>query len=71
MPGLDHITDTDAGLAVYVDDGAAVVATIVHSLADAHLQPGTISLARPTLDDVFLAATGRRIEGAASAEVPE
>jgi ABC-2 type transport system ATP-binding protein len=68
LPGLDHITDTDAGLAVYVDDGAAVVASIVHSLADAHIRPGTISLARPTLDDVFLAATGRRIEGASSAE---
>jgi ABC-2 type transport system ATP-binding protein len=66
LPGLDHITDTDGGLAVYVDDGAAVVATMVHSLADAHIRPGTISLARPTLDDVFLAATGRRIEGAGS-----
>jgi ABC-2 type transport system ATP-binding protein len=66
LPGLDHITDTDVGLAVYVDDGAAVVATIVHCLADAHIRPGTISLARPTLDDVFLAATGRRIEGASS-----
>jgi ABC-2 type transport system ATP-binding protein len=68
LPGLDHITDSDDGLAVYVGDGAAVVAAIVQSLAAAQIQPGTISLARPTLDDVFLAATGRRIEGTSSPE---
>ena len=71
LAGLDHITDTDVGLAVYVDDGASVVASIVHSLSDAHVRPGTISLARPTLDDVFLAATGRRIEGAGPTEATE
>jgi ABC-2 type transport system ATP-binding protein len=63
LPGVDHLTDTAEGLAVYIDDGAAAVADIVHRLADAAIRPGTISLARPTLDDVFLASTGRRIEG--------
>jgi ABC-2 type transport system ATP-binding protein len=63
LPGVDHVTDTADGLAVYVEDGAAAVAEIVHRLADAGVRPGTISLARPTLDDVFLASTGRRIEG--------
>jgi ABC-2 type transport system ATP-binding protein len=71
LPGLDHITDGEDGLAVYVDDGAAVVATIVQSLAGAEIHPGTISLARPTLDDVFLAATGRRIEGTDTSEAAE
>jgi ABC-2 type transport system ATP-binding protein len=63
LPGVDHVTATTDGLAVYVEDGAAAVAEIVHRLADAGVRPGTISLARPTLDDVFLASTGRRIEG--------
>jgi ABC-2 type transport system ATP-binding protein len=63
LPGVDHVTDTSDGLAVYVEDGAAAVAEIVHRLTDAGVLPGTISLARPTLDDVFLASTGRRIEG--------
>jgi ABC-2 type transport system ATP-binding protein len=63
LPGVDHVTDTTDGLAVYVEDGAAAVAEIVHRLSDAGVRPGTISLARPTLDDVFLASTGRRIEG--------
>ena len=31
--------------------------------------PGSISVARPTLDDVFLHATGRRLEGEDGEEV--
>jgi ABC-2 type transport system ATP-binding protein len=63
LPGLDHVTETAAGLAVYVDDGAASVPDIVHRLAEVDVRPGTIAVSRPSLDDVFLAATGRRIEG--------
>ena len=48
---------------VELNDGAAAVPEVVHRLAEVNVRPGTISLSRPTLDDVFLAATGRRIEG--------
>jgi ABC-2 type transport system ATP-binding protein len=65
LPGLDHVTDAAEGLAVYVEDGAAAVADVVRLLGSVEIRPGTISLSRPTLDDVFLAATGRRIEGGA------
>jgi len=63
LPGLDHLTDAAEGLAVYVTEGAAAVADVVRLLVEAGIRPGTVSLARPTLDDVFLASTGRRIEG--------
>jgi ABC-2 type transport system ATP-binding protein len=63
LPGVDRVTETADGLAVYVNDGAAAVPEVVHRLAEVNVRPGTISLSRPTLDDVFLAATGRRIEG--------
>jgi ABC-2 type transport system ATP-binding protein len=69
IANLDHITDAAEGLAVYVDDGAAAVPDIVNLLADAGIRPGAMTLSRPTLDDVFLAATGRRIEGGVPAEV--
>ncbi len=68
LAGVSHISDAAEGLAVYVDDGAGAVADVVRLLGGAGIRPGTIALARPTLDDVFLAATGRRIdpnEGAA------
>ena len=63
LPGLDHVTDAGEGLAVYVQDGASAVADVVRSLVEVGIRPGTVSLSRPTLDDVFLASTGRRIEG--------
>ncbi|HEX8095056.1 ATP-binding cassette domain-containing protein [Jatrophihabitans sp.] len=65
LPGMDHVTDAGEGLAVYVRDGAAAVADVVRLLVDAGIRPGTVTLARPSLDDVFLASTGRRIEGGA------
>ena len=67
LPGLDHITDAEGGLAVYVENGAHAVAELVQLLTAAGVEPGAISLSRPTLDDVFLAFTGRRIETSESA----
>jgi len=67
LPGLDHVTDTDDGLAAYVENGAQAVAELVRRLATAGIEPAGITLARPTLDDVFLASTGRRIVAADSA----
>ena len=67
LRGLDHVTDAEGGLAVYVEDGAHAVAELVRLLTDAGIVPGAISLSRPTLDDVFLAFTGRRIETTESA----
>ena len=57
------VTETDA-LALYVEDGAGSIAEIVRRLDGASIQVGAIAVARPTLDDVFLQATGRRLEGA-------
>jgi ABC-2 type transport system ATP-binding protein len=67
LPGLDHVTEADGGLAVYVENGAAAVAELVRLLTTAGVEPSGISLSRPTLDDVFLASTGRRIETTESA----
>ncbi|PZS34506.1 MAG: hypothetical protein DLM58_05625 [Pseudonocardiales bacterium] len=63
LAGVDHVTDATEGLAVYVEDGAAAVADMVRLLSEVDIRPKAISLSRPTLDDVFLASTGRRIEG--------
>jgi hypothetical protein len=39
------------------------VADVVQLLNVVLIHPTSITLSRPSLDDVFLAATGRRIEG--------
>ncbi|HTR89312.1 MAG TPA: ATP-binding cassette domain-containing protein [Solirubrobacteraceae bacterium] len=63
LPGLERVVAEAEALALYVDDGPASVAEVVRRLDRASIRPGSISVARPTLDDVFLRATGRRLEG--------
>jgi ABC-2 type transport system ATP-binding protein len=64
LPGLDRVIADRNELALFVEDGAASIAEIVRRLDAADIEVGAISVARPSLDDVFLEATGRRLEGA-------
>jgi ABC-2 type transport system ATP-binding protein len=63
LPGLERIVEETDALALYVEDGASSIAEIVRRLDRQQLKVGSISIARPSLDDVFLNATGRRLEG--------
>ena len=63
LRGLERVIAEPDGLALYVEDGAASIAEIVRRLDREDIQVGAISVARPSLDDVFLEATGRRLEG--------
>jgi ABC-2 type transport system ATP-binding protein len=47
---------------LYTDRAAQRVARVATALADAGIEPASLTLARPTLDDVFLAATGERFD---------
>jgi ABC-2 type transport system ATP-binding protein len=64
LPGLERVIVEPDELALFVEDGAASIAEIVRRLDAAGVEVGAISVSRPTLDDVFLEATGRRLEGA-------
>ena len=63
LPGLERVVNEADALALYLEDGASSIAEIVRRLDRDQLQVGAISVARPSLDDVFLKATGRRLEG--------
>jgi ABC-2 type transport system ATP-binding protein len=63
LPGLERTMVEADALALYVEDGAASIAEIVRRLDRESIRVGAISVARPSLDDVFLRATGRRLEG--------
>jgi daunorubicin resistance ABC transporter ATP-binding subunit len=54
-PRLDG-TDVE----LIVDGGTGVVIDALRALGDAGLEPATMALREPSLDDVFLAITGRR-----------
>jgi ABC-2 type transport system ATP-binding protein len=63
LPGLERVVAERDALALYVADGASSIAEIVRRLDRDSIEVGAISVSRPTLDDVFLSATGRRLEG--------
>lgn len=51
--------DEGGGLRLYVDAGDSAIPQIMRELAGAGIELDTIQLQRPSLDDVFLAKTGR------------
>jgi len=51
----------DEGVRLFVDDGAAVMPSILRALDSAGIPLGSIELHRPSLDDVFLEKTGRTL----------
>ena len=63
LPGLERVVAETGALALYVEDGSGSIAEIVRRLERAEIPVGAISVSRPSLDDVFLHATGRRLEG--------
>jgi ABC-2 type transport system ATP-binding protein len=63
LPGLERIVAEADALALYVEDGAGSIAEIVRRLDRESIRVGAIAVSQPSLDDVFLQATGRRLEG--------
>jgi ABC-2 type transport system ATP-binding protein len=54
-------TPDDGGLRLYVDAGSTAIPQILRTLDGAGIDLGSIELHRPSLDDVFLAKTGRSL----------
>jgi ABC-2 type transport system ATP-binding protein len=53
---------------VQIPGGESQLAEIVRALDQAHLKVASLQLHQPSLDDVFLAKTGRKLEGAGEDE---
>jgi len=63
LTGVQQVVEERDALALYVDNGAERVPEVVRLLDKAKVTYAALSVSRPTLDDVFLKATGRRLEG--------
>ncbi|MEX0750204.1 MAG: ATP-binding cassette domain-containing protein [Dehalococcoidia bacterium] len=61
IEGVADVRVVEDSLVVYVPDGSAALPRIVLILNDAGVRTREVTLARPTLDDVFLRATGRHL----------
>lgn len=61
QPFVREASAEDGSLRLAVDHGEAAMPAILRLLDGAGLQLETISLSRPSLDDVFLRKTGRSL----------
>ena len=71
IAGVMQVEDHGQELVVSVENGAALVGNIALALDRSGVNVGEITLRTPTLDDVFLNATGGRISAAATSTEEE
>ena len=67
QPFLREMQDTDAGMQLYVERGEEVLPEVLRLLDRNGATIRTVTLARPTLEDVFLRLTGRSLREEKSA----
>jgi ABC-2 type transport system ATP-binding protein len=60
-PFVREIQPTAEGVQLYVSQGETVLPEVLRTLDAQHIAIRTVTLARPTLDDVFLRRTGRSL----------
>jgi ABC-2 type transport system ATP-binding protein len=63
-----EVRGTETGYTLFVPNGASNIAALVRGLDRAGVSTGPISVSRPSLDDVFLAATGGRLQASAESQ---
>ena len=61
VAGVIDVMDFDGGVTAYAKSAGQIIAGIITSLDRAGIRPSFLSISSPTLDDVFLRKTGRRI----------
>jgi ABC-2 type transport system ATP-binding protein len=66
-----ELRGTESGYTLFVPDGPQNIAVLIRGLDRAGVRFGAVSVSRPTLDDVFLAATGGRMAEAAERPAEE
>ncbi len=64
VPGVREMQAEIHGLTLFVNDGSGVIPEAIRRLDRAGIVVGSVAVHRPTLDEVFLRATGSRLEGA-------
>jgi ABC-2 type transport system ATP-binding protein len=69
VPGVRDVLVVGRSVSARSDDGAAAVPSVLGALADAGTPAVSVTVARPSLDEVYLRYTGRRYDEKAEASV--
>jgi ABC-2 type transport system ATP-binding protein len=61
VPGVAEIFEADGGLTAHARDAGKIIAEVVRALDEGGVELSSLNISTPSLDDVFLRHTGRRI----------
>jgi ABC-2 type transport system ATP-binding protein len=61
IKGVSKVIDSDGGVTVFAKNASLIIADIVRAFDTEGLRLSSVSFSSPTLDDIFLQHTGRRI----------
>jgi ABC-2 type transport system ATP-binding protein len=61
VQGVTNVIDSEDGVIAYTKNAGLIIADIITALEHDNIRPSFLSISTPTLDDVFLRQTGRRI----------
>jgi ABC-2 type transport system ATP-binding protein len=61
IPEISNVIESDGGLTVYAKNAGLIIADVARVFDANKIQLTSVSFSTPTLDDVFLQHTGRRI----------
>ncbi|HEX6525138.1 MAG TPA: ATP-binding cassette domain-containing protein [Streptosporangiaceae bacterium] len=62
QPYVESCETIEHTLRLYVDSAATAIPQVMRALSAKGIEPGAIEIRRPSLDDVFLAKTGRTLD---------
>ena len=71
IEGAEDVRTVDSSVVIYIREGSTAIPQIVLMLSEGGVRMREVTLARPTLDDVFLRKTGHHLEPAEPAAVGE
>jgi ABC-2 type transport system ATP-binding protein len=70
MTGVTDIKDAEECILVYAQNAASLIADVVRALDSTDIRLTSVTFSQPSLDDVFLKYTGRRIRVEESVKAP-
>jgi ABC-2 type transport system ATP-binding protein len=70
MTGVSQIVDSEECLDVYAKNAGLLIADIVRALDSSDIRIASVTFSQPSLDDVFMKHTGRRIRAEELVKAP-
>jgi len=71
VAGVTEVSDSDGGITAHAKEAGRIIAEVVRALDEGGVKLNSLSISTPSLDDVFLQHTGRRIRAEELGKRPE